>query len=101
NALKYRDKSRQLVVEISGHTQYNKVIYSIKDTGIGIAPRHLEKIWDVFYKVDSTIPEAGEGIGLSLAKRITEKHRGKTRVESEEGKGSTFHIELQKNEFSE
>jgi PAS domain S-box-containing protein len=101
NALKYREKTRQLVVEISGRTQYNKVTYSIKDTGIGIALRHLEKIWDVFYKVDVEGSEAGEGIGLSLAKRITEKHRGKAWAESEEGKGTTFHIELQKNEFSE
>lgn len=101
NALKYRDKGRQLIIEISGRTQYNKVIYSIKDTGIGIAPRHLEKIWDVFYKVNAAMPEAGEGIGLSLAKKIADKHSGKTRVESEEGKGSIFHVELQKNEFSE
>ena len=66
-----------------------------------MAPRHLEKIWDVFYKVDAAMPEAGEGIGLSLAKKIADKHRGKAWAQSEEGTGSTFHIELQKNEFSE
>jgi signal transduction histidine kinase len=101
NSLKYYDRNKPLVVEISGRTQFNKVIYAIKDTGIGIAPRHLEKIWDIFYRVESSSSEAGEGIGLSLAKRITEKHRGKIWVESEEGKGSTFYIELQKNSFTE
>ncbi len=101
NALKYRDKNRQLVVTITAQAQYHKVTYSIRDTGIGIARRHLDKIWDVFYRVDSQASEAGEGIGLSLVKRIVDKHKGKIRVESEEGQGSVFSIELQKNEFSE
>jgi len=101
NAIKYRDQNKQLVIEISSQAQYNKVIYRIKDTGIGISSRHLDKIWDVFYRVDSTLPEAGEGIGLSLAKRITDKHKGRIWAESEEGIGSIFYIELQKNEFME
>jgi signal transduction histidine kinase len=101
NALKYRDKERQLVITIDAQTHYNKVLYSVHDTGIGIAQRHLEKIWDVFYQVDSQSPEAGEGIGLSIVKRIIDKHKGKIRVESEEGKGSVFYIELPGYEFSE
>jgi len=101
NAIKYRNKTKQLVINISGHVQYNKVIYSIKDNGIGIAQKYLEKIWDVFFRIDSNSSEAGEGIGLSLAKRITDKHNGKIWVESEEGEGSNFYIELQKNEFTE
>ncbi len=101
NALKYRDKERELIITISSRTQFSKVIYIIKDTGIGIAARHLEKIWDVFYRVDSASSEAGEGIGLSLAKRIADKHRGKIWAESKEGEGSTFYVELQINKFSE
>jgi PAS domain S-box-containing protein len=101
NAIKYRDKKRMLVLEIASRTSYNKVIFSIKDTGMGISPRHIEKIWDVFFRVDSGSPEAGEGIGLSLAKRIADKHKGKIWAESEEGKGSTFFIELNKNEIYE
>ncbi|HET7733515.1 MAG TPA: ATP-binding protein, partial [Paludibacter sp.] len=50
--------------------------------------------------VDST-SEKGEGIGLSIAKTITNKHKGKIWVESEEHKGSTFYVELQLNEFSD
>lgn len=101
NAIKYRDKTRTLEIEISSKKSYNKIIYQIKDNGIGISAKHLEKIWDVFYRVDSTAPESGEGIGLSLVKRIVNKHRGKIYVESEVGIGTTFFIELQKNEFSE
>jgi len=100
NAIKYADKSRPLVLEIASSTHYNKVIYSIKDTGIGIAARQLDRIWEVFYQVDPHVSSGGEGIGLSLAKRIADKHKGKIWAESEEGKGSTFYIELQKNEFS-
>lgn len=101
NAIKYRDDKKQFTLEIAAKLHYNKIIYSIKDSGIGIDPRHLEKIWDVFYRVDSTLPEAGEGIGLSLAKRIADKHKGKIWAESEFGRGSTFYIELQSNEFTE
>lgn len=101
NAIKYRDKSRQLIIDISAQTLHNKVIYSIKDTGIGIAPQNLEKIWNVFYRVDPKSPEAGEGIGLSFVKRITDKHYGRIWAESEEGKGSAFFVELNLEEFSE
>jgi len=101
NALKYRDTRRPLTLTITAQTQYHKNLYSIRDNGIGIALRHLEKIWDVFYRVDSQAPEAGEGIGLSIVKRITDKHKGKIWVESEEGQGSVFYVELPNHEFSE
>jgi len=101
NALKYRDPSRLLVIEIACQVQANKLIYSVKDSGIGIEPRYLEKIWDVFYRIDPGSDVAGEGIGLSLSRRIADKHKGKIWVESEAGKGSVFYVELQRNEFSE
>ncbi len=101
NAVKYRESSRQLKIEISAHQEFRKVIYSIRDNGLGIDSRHLEKIWDIFYRVDSKQSDAGEGLGLSIVKRIAEKHKGKVRVESEPGAGSIFYVELQKYEFSE
>ncbi len=101
NALKYRDALRPLRIEVEGKTHHQKVIYSIKDTGIGISPRHLEKIWNVFFRVNPLSPVAGEGIGLSFVKRIADKHKGRIWAESTEGVGSTFHVELQRNEFSE
>lgn len=101
NSIKYRDKNRQLHIEISGQIQFNKVIYCIKDNGIGIAAKHIERIWDVFYRVNSASNEQGEGLGLSLAKRIVEKHRGRIWAESIEGRGSIFYVELMKNKFTE
>lgn len=101
NAVKYRDKNKKLRIEISSKAQYKKVIYSIKDNGIGMNKRHLERIWDVFYRVDASATEAGEGLGLSLAKRIVNKHKGKIWAESTEDVGSTFYVELHRNNFEE
>ncbi|ADQ80302.1 PAS/PAC sensor signal transduction histidine kinase [Paludibacter propionicigenes WB4] len=101
NALKYHDPNRLLKIEISSEVQYKKVRYAISDTGIGISSHSFEKIWDVFYRVDAKSSQVGEGIGLSIAKRIASKHNGKIWVESVEGKGSTFFIELQKQDFLE
>lgn len=99
NAIKYRDLNRSLHITISAQTHMNKVIYKIEDNGIGISPEHLEKIWDVFFRVDSSLPDAGEGIGLSLVKRIVEKHKGKVWVESTLNTGTSFFVELQTREF--
>ena len=66
----------------------------MEDTGIGIAARNADKIWDVFYRVDPASGQAGEGIGLSLVKTIADKHKGKVWLESEPGSGSTFYVEL-------
>lgn len=101
NAVKYHDPARQLVISISSRIQYNKVIYRIADTGIGIDQRHLKRIWDVFFRVDSASAVTGEGLGLSIAKRIADKHKGRIWADSEIGKGTVFCVELQKNIFTE
>ncbi len=101
NAIKYHDKTRKLVITITAETHYNKITYKINDTGIGMESRHLEKIWNIFFRVDSGSPEAGEGIGLSFVKRLVEKHHGKIWAKSEKDVGSTFFVELMKNEFTE
>jgi len=101
NALKYRSPDRKPEIKISSKQTHNRIVYSISDNGKGIAERHLKKIWDVFYRIDPLASEAGEGIGLSITKTIVTKHKGHVWVESEENKGSTFYIELLKNNFSE
>jgi signal transduction histidine kinase len=100
NALKYRDRSRPLQITIGAKQYRRRVVYSVTDNGIGIAARHLERIWDVFYRVDWKGTVEGDGIGLSIVKRIVDKHCGKIRVESTEGVGSTFFIDLLSEEFA-
>jgi PAS domain S-box-containing protein len=100
NAIKYRDSERKLKISIDGVRRYRKVQFRIKDNGIGIAKMHLDKIWQVFFRVDGKqVP--GDGIGLSVVKRIVDKHNGTIWVESTENIGSTFFIELPAEEFIE
>jgi len=66
------------------------VLVSVSDTGPGIAPEDMERIFKRFVKLDNTTPHVGVGLGLSISKEIVEAHGGKIWVESELGKGSTF-----------
>ena len=62
----------------------------VRDTGVGIAPEHLEQIFNLYF---STKP-AGTGLGLPMARKIIEEHRGAISVESEPGKGTVFTIDV-------
>jgi signal transduction histidine kinase len=68
-------------------------IFLVRDNGIGIAPEHQNKIFELFNKLDPATE--GTGIGLGLVKRIIEVHGGKLWVESELGKGATFLFTLE------
>jgi len=68
----------------------------VKDSGIGIAKEHHEKIFNPFYQVDNTSTRefGGTGLGLNIVKRFVEGHGGHVWVESEEGKGASFFVTL-------
>jgi signal transduction histidine kinase len=72
------------------------VAVSVKDTGIGIPPEHLESIFEKFHQVESSLHRSvsGTGLGLAITKGLVEAHQGKISVESEVGKGSTFTFTL-------
>jgi PAS domain S-box-containing protein len=101
NAIKYRNKDKQLIVRIDGEKKGNEVQYRIYDNGIGIAADKIQKIWDVFYRVDPFSSESGEGIGLNLASKIVEKHRGNIWAKSIFGEGTTFFVQLKCAPFEE
>lgn len=101
NALKYRDPCRTLQIEIAGKEEYRRTHYTIQDTGIGIESRHMKRIWNVFFRVNSAAPNSGDGLGLSIIRRIAERHRGKVWAESQIGVGSIFHVELLRVPFTQ
>ncbi len=72
--------------------------FSVTDTGKGIAPEHLEKIWDRYFREEHTHMVVGTGLGLAIVKSILERHGARYGVQSVVGKGSTFWFELKKSE---
>ena len=67
---------------------------AVRDTGIGIPAESLSRIFERFYRVDSSRTGSGTGLGLSISRHIIEAHGGKVWAESEEGRGSTFYFLL-------
>src|SRR5690606_2234103 len=93
NALKYLDPSRPGQISISGTVSKNRAIYRVSDNGIGIDPENQSNIFEAFQRFHSSAAP-GEGLGLSIARRIVQKHGGDISVESEPGKGSCFSVTL-------
>jgi light-regulated signal transduction histidine kinase (bacteriophytochrome) len=100
NAIKYKKPSEPLKLKIEGTVHNSNVIYSMKDNGVGISERNQQKIWNIFYRVNPQL-QKGEGIGLNLAAKIAEKHKGRIWVESKENEGSTFFVQLSAVDFKE
>ena len=92
NAIKYRDPDRPLTIRVSAHLTDEQVVYCVSDTGIGIAPEHQDKIWELFHRLHPSATTQGEGVGLNLVRRIVDRHQGRVWVESTVGLGSRFFI---------
>lgn len=98
NASKYTPPGG--AVTLSAAVDGERIALSVRDTGIGIAPEHRQRIFDRFYRVapagEAAI--AGSGLGLALAKWIAERHGAELRVESEPGHGSCFSVSLKRTD---
>jgi len=92
NAVKYTPEGGR--VEIGTDFTDREVRITVRDTGIGIDPSDLSRIWDRLYRGDKSRSQRGIGLGLSLVKAFVEAHGGTANVQSEPGKGSTFTIVL-------
>ncbi|PSR13859.1 MAG: hypothetical protein DA408_12920 [Bacteroidetes bacterium] len=93
NAIKFTEKGS---VDISVTRSADQLRFSIKDTGIGIAADKLDSIFVAFQQGKSSTARqyGGTGLGLSISKQLVELQQGKIRVESENGRGSIFYVEL-------
>ena len=91
NACKYSD-NHQAIVHLKVENQNLLVI--IEDKGKGIPKEEMENIFQPFYRIEEARSTGGFGLGLSLAEKIIKLHKGIIRVESEQGKGTTFLIQL-------
>ncbi len=94
NAVKYSEEGGK--VEFSAAVEGFHVMISVRDHGIGIPSRDLERIFERFYRVDRTRSRAtgGTGLGLAIVRHVAQAHGGEVHVESEEGLGSTFALKL-------
>ncbi|MCA6494957.1 MAG: PAS domain-containing protein [Chitinophagaceae bacterium] len=96
NALKYIGKEKPIVI-VSGQEEDNHFLFSVEDNGIGIKPMFFDKIFVLFQRLHHKHQYSGTGIGLSVCKKIVEKHGGKIWVTSEPDKGSTFYFTISKH----
>jgi two-component system phosphate regulon sensor histidine kinase PhoR len=94
NAIKFTSPGGSII--INAHEEGNTIVFSIKDTGVGIESESINRIFERFYKTDRARSSGGTGLGLSITKHIIEAHSGRVWVDSTVGFGSTFFFSLPK-----
>jgi signal transduction histidine kinase len=92
NAIKYSERGS--VVTIATRRQDDVAVVTVTDTGIGIAPEELPRIWERLYRGDRSRTERGLGLGLSLVRAYVRAHNGTISASSLPGQGTTFTINL-------
>lgn len=94
NAIKYNRQGGS--IRLTAEIKESQLHLEVADTGIGISPEHLPHIFTCFYRADPSRNKeiAGNGLGLSIVKTAVEKMQGEITVESQEGKGTCFHVTL-------
>jgi PAS domain S-box-containing protein len=98
NAVKFTDAG-EVVVAVAAEAAHDdrlRLRFSVRDTGIGIPAERMNRLFESFSQVDASTTRryGGTGLGLAISKRLAELMGGTLWVESEEGRGSTFHVEI-------
>ena len=94
NAIKYTPEGGEVMIELQ--TSPSTLTFAVQDSGIGIPKSDVPRLFEKFYRGTNreALAQRGTGLGLAIVKSITERHGGKVWVESELGKGSTFHLQV-------
>ncbi|MFZ0281617.1 MAG: ATP-binding protein, partial [Bacteroidales bacterium] len=94
NSIKFSPDSPKITVNSEEQDEF--YLFSVKDEGIGIEEQFFERIFQIFQRIDRVEEYEGTGIGLSVCKRIVERHGGRIWIESKRGTGSTFWFTIKK-----
>ena len=96
NAIKFTPNGGEIAVEVEMDKEKSELIVTVQDSGVGIPPEDLDKVFEKFYQVEDSASSGtgGTGIGLAIVKQIVELHGGKVWVESQKGKGTRFSFTL-------
>ena len=94
NALKFTRRRASALIEIGGEARGADKLYSIRDNGAGFDPRRAERLFGIFQRLHAAKDFEGTGVGLSIARRIIERHGGSIWAESEPDRGAAFHFTL-------
>lgn len=94
NAVKYLEPAREGKISVSGHVENGMSVYCVADNGIGIAPGHQEKVFEIFHRLNPEDDTDGEGLGLTIVTRIIDRLGGRIRLESDTDQGCRFIVTL-------
>ncbi len=98
NAWKFTEKTRNARIEFSASQQGGRIVYSIRDNGVGFNSAHADKVFGAFQRLHDSKEYSGTGIGLSIVARIIKRHEGKIWAEGEVGNGAEFSFILGEQE---
>jgi signal transduction histidine kinase len=92
NAFKFTEAGDRVTLLATGSE--GRLVFEVSDTGLGIDPASLDRIFDRYYQTGNGKRAAGSGLGLAIAREVVSRHGGDITVSSEEGEGTTFHVTL-------